>query len=479
MSLTRRRFIGQAGALAGGLALTEASGVWAEGEGDTPREARPNILFFFPDQHRYDWVGTRREVGVRTPYLDALGNRGVRFDRAVCASPLCAPSRACLALGVEYDRCGVPSNQEDLSLDRITFYRLLRDAGYSVLGCGKFDLNKGAKEWSLDGKMLLSEWGFSDGINNAGKWDAVASYAKAGAADPYMKYLEDRDLAEAHFKDFRRRRDIDRGQYTATFPTPLDDEAYCDNWVARNGLSLLDSTPRNKPWFLQVNFSGPHPPVDITRSMERSCRDREHPQPFANTQLPASEHTAIRQNYGAMIENIDGWLGRYVEKLAERGELENTLIVFSSDHGEMLGDHDLWGKQHPHQPSVGVPLVVAGPGVGSLGASQARVSVMDLAATFLDYANVEKPAEMESRSIRPVLEGTTDRHRDILYSGVKGFRTAFDGRYKLMAAYPERGQHQLFDLLEDPNESRDLSNQLPEKAKVLLDAIREDLGAPV
>src|SRR5437660_42258 len=103
---------------------------------------RPNILFIFPDQLRFDWTGLNPEVAVRTPNLNKLAAQGVRFNRAIVASPLCAPSRACLASGREYDSCGVPSNQMDFPLHQQTYYRLLRDGGYHVTCCGKVDLAK-------------------------------------------------------------------------------------------------------------------------------------------------------------------------------------------------------------------------------------------------------------------------------------------------------------------------------------------------
>src|SRR5689334_4571493 len=222
---------------------------------------RPNILFVFPDQLRYDWTGLNRKLGVRTPNLNQLAARGVTFKQAIVASPLCAPSRACLASGREYERCGTPSNQTNFPRDIPTFYSLLRTSGYHVMGCGKFDLSKAENNQGLDGKRHLDEWGFSDGINNAGKHDAM--HGAVTPVDPYMAYLHHRHLAEIHVKDFAKRKGYDK-----TFPTELPEDAYCDNWLARNALSLIDSVPTGKPWFLQVNFTGPHPPMDITRRMD-------------------------------------------------------------------------------------------------------------------------------------------------------------------------------------------------------------------
>ena len=325
-----------------------------------PRErTRPNLLFLFPDQWRYDWLGTNPAVAVRTPNVDALAARGVRFERAVCASPLCAPSRACLAAGVEYDACGVRGNGEDYPLDKPTYYRMLRDAGYHVLGCGKFDLHKATEDWGLDGKRLLDEWGFSGGIDNAGKFDAIRSGATE-PRDPYMAYLHAQGLAETHIADFAKRRGLE--SFSNTEPTPLPDPAYCDNWIAERGLELLREAPADRPWHLQVNFTGPHDPLDATAKMLEGWRDVDRfPEANRNTQFPAAKHREMRQNYSAMCTNIDAWVGRFLEEVERRGELENTLVVFSSDHGEMLGDHDRWRKNVPYQPSAGVPFLMRSP----------------------------------------------------------------------------------------------------------------------
>jgi arylsulfatase A-like enzyme len=469
MKPSRREFLKAAGVAGAGLALSGCAHTQA-----AATATRPNILFFFPDQHRYDWVGANGEIGVSTPHLDALGSRGVRFERAYCASPLCAPSRACLALGVEYERCGVPSNQEDLAPGASTFYDRLRASGYHVAGCGKFDLNKGEQKWGLDGTYLLSEWGFSSGINNAGKWDAIRSGSET-PADPYMKYLHDHELAATHVADFKNRRGEPNRGYTFTEPTPLPEDAYCDNWIAQNGLDLIDAAPGGQPWFLQVNFAGPHLPVDITRRMEMGCRNATHPGPNRNTEFSLEVHNAIRQNYSAMVTNIDRWLGIYLERLRERGELENTLIVFSSDHGEMLGDHDLWGKSKPHEPSVGVPLAIAGPGIRESVESTALVSIVDLAATFLDCGGVPVPGEMDSRSLLPVLEGRTDTHRDHVLSGLGSFRVVRDGRYKLVTGYPDAESVALYDLQEDPLENENIAPDSPgevERLQLLIDQAR-------
>ena len=428
-------------------------------------ENRPNILFFFPDQHRADWLGSFHRLPLKTPNLDRLAAEGVLFNDCVTPSPLCAPARACLAAGKEYDRCRTPSNGENFPLDETTVYALLRNGGYHVMGCGKFDLAKALHDWDLHGKRRLDEWGFSDGIDNEGKWDGINS-GRDTAKGPYMHYLEQKQLKDVHVQDFDRRRKTGKD---ATFPTPLPEEAYCDNWVAQNGLDLLRRAPAERPWFLQVNFTGPHDPWDITGSMLDAVRGRTgFPPPVQNEQFDPETHRRIRRNYAAMIENIDRWIGRYCTFLEETGQRENTLIVYSSDHGEMLGDHGQWGKSCAYHGAVGVPLIIAGPGVRSGQTCRAPATILDLAATFLDWANLPVPRDMDSISLKPILAGTTDRSRTVVQSGLDSWRAVYDGRYKLIRgrngqkAPDRRGPFRLYDRENDPGETRNVAGDHPE-----------------
>lgn len=450
-------------------------------------ERPPNLLLVVPDQLRSDWTGLNPSIPVRTPHLEALADRGVHFHNCYCPSPLCAPSRACLAAGMEYDRCGVPDNSLNYPLNQVTYYSLLREAGYEVMGCGKFDLHKPEPSWGVEGQHLLSEWGFSAGIDNAGKWDAIR-WGMEEPCDPYTAHLHQTARAELHREDFERRREI--GTFLATFPTPLPEESYCDNWIAEQGMRLLREAPLDRPWHLAVNFAGPHEPVDITTRMETLYPDTGFPQPNRNTQYAAEKHIEIRRNYAAMIENIDAWLGRLLQVVDERGELANTLVAFTSDHGEMLGDHDLWMKRLPQQGSVGIPLVVAGPGIRPGADSEALVSLMDLAATFLDYAGIAVPGAMDSRSIRPVLEGSTATHREFLISGMDPWRCITDGELKLVRGYaggraPSGSGHPvypqgesaseplLFDLHEDPFENDSLAGRARSEVDRLTAALHD------
>ncbi len=420
----------------------------------------PNILFLFPDQLRHDFVEMPGMAGVpvKTPNLKKLMEKGAWFRRALTPAPLCAPARACLASGMEYDNCRVLTNAQNFPDDQTTVYQLLRNAGFHVMGCGKFDLHKPELDWGLDGKRKIRDWGFSDGIDNEGKHDGTRAYTRAGnqPKGPFLAYLKKLGVADLHIEDYEKRKG-----HGDTFTTPLSDEAYGDNWIARNGLELLKAAPKDKPWFLQVNFNGPHDPWDITASMEKRWRGVKFPQPNRSTELTPAVHELVRQNYAAMIENIDRRVGELIAAVRQRGELDNTLIVFSSDHGEMLGDHNLWAKRHPYQGSVGVPLVVCGKDVKAGLKIESPTTTLDLVATFLDYAGIARPESMQSRSLRPVLAGKTDKTRDHVLSGMDRWRLVMEGRYKYVRGFRDAGPI-LFDMQADPLENENIAAREPE-----------------
>jgi arylsulfatase len=498
---TRRRFLENSIKTGLGALVTPATASLAANAEATVKARRPNILLLFPDQWRFDWMTGTPGLPIHTPNLDRLAKSGIRLMNNIVASPLCAPSRACLASGRSYAGCGVAGNEDNFPYDKVpTFYGMLRESGYQVLGCGKMDLAKAADFWGVDGKWHTHEWGFSDAINNAGKFDQLSGYARAGniPADPYLTFLKAKGTLPEHLADFTIR---SKEGYKATFPTPLPDDQYCDNWLGANGLSLIDAAPKDKPWFLQVNWTGPHNPVDITRRMESTVRQRSMPPVNGTDEYDGPTNLAIRQNYTAMCENIDREIGVYLGHLERTGQIDNTLIIFSSDHGEMLGDHDRWGKTVPFHPSACVPLIISGPGVRKHAVSEALTSHIDLAGTCLDYAGLSIPSTMDARSLRPLLEARTDTHRDVVFSALGSWRMAYDGRYKAIKGFNVNkrkesnaedapvaanvhadGSHRsdevkkspapvIFDCQSDPGENMNIASSAPPEALRLLGLI--------
>lgn len=423
---------------------------------------QPNILFFFPDQQRADWIEAAPGLDIRTPNIDRLKKMGTTFTRTYTPSPLCAPARACLASGRAYGDCGVWNNCQSYPLDLPTYYQALRDVGYRVAGVGKFDLHKdtfGDLDWYLDGSRLIKEWGFTEGIDNEGKFDGITSYENVGTAKgPYLHHLQQRGLADGYVKQIRHS--------PAAHLSTLPQESYCDTWIANNGLGFIQNFPANQPWHLVVNFAGPHNPFDVTPEMAESVADRNVPMPYptAAEKINTEEHHMIRRHYIAMIEHIDMQIGRYLDAIEARGELENTLIVYSSDHGEMLGDHDHFGKCVWHEASSHIPLIIAGPGLQAGATSDALVSLHDLAATFVDAAGAAPMPDMEARSLLPILKGNATTHRDVITSGLyhptgEGWDMVVEGTLKMITT---KEKQSLFDIKNDPHETHDIAQAHPE-----------------
>lgn len=451
-------------------------------------DSRPNILFVYCDQHRPDWLGCATEypndIPVRTPNLDRLAAAGVRFTNAVCPSPLCSPSRICLAVGKEYrNNGGVLDNLQCHSFSNETFYTRLREAGYCTLQAGKLDLSKGLDiPFSLPcsklkhGRLSMVEVGFCDMVGVIGRWaERYDHYALP--MDPYEEHLQQCGLFDVNVSDMSSRKHRHCSRYLTT-PTDLPDEHYKDNWITQRAIEMLNAAPPGRPWFLQLNFDNPHDPSDITRRMEQQCRSRDIPGPHRpGDEFTPDEHLAMRQNYTAQVENNDRLIGVVLDELARRGELADTLIAYTSDHGDMLGDSGVFGKCRWRWQSAGVPLIVSGAGVTGERVNTDPATNLDLAATFLDYASAGIPDDYDSISMRPVLEGRTAPIRghvlsDLVTGPGRGWRMVFDGRHKLIRD-SEADAEMLFDLADDPFEETDIAGDRPETVRTLAAVLHE------
>ena len=228
--------------------------------------------------------------------------------------------------------------------------------------------------------------------------------------------------------------------------------------------------------------------------MAARWRQAEFPLPHGRRNDDAALQQDIRRRYAAMLENIDAWLGRMVDLLAEKGMLENTLVVFSSDHGEMLGDRNLWKKQVPWEPSLQVPMVIAGPGVAQRGVSEdGPATILDLPATFLAIAGAAPLGETEGFDLTGWLAGQAPWPRRVATSGLGEWRAVTDGRWKLVKGYRTdqplfdlqtgafdtnaAGPGQLYDLADDPEETRNLWDTAPETRDRLLADLNMNFAA--
>jgi arylsulfatase A-like enzyme len=436
---------------------------------------KPNFLIFLPDQQRADWLGFNSNLPLNTPNIDKIASAGVVFDNAFSSSPLCAPARACLASGRHYKHCGVSNNQANYPLAQPTYYQALRDSGYRVCGVGKFDLHKDTSDfsklyWGEDGSNLLDEWGFTEGIDNEGKIDGIESYLHCGRTPrgPYTKYLEDKGLIDSYIEE--------SAGANAFFTRSLPREAYCDDWLSANGLEFLRNFSRDTPWHLVINFVGPHNPMDVTSEMRERYENVDFPLPAVEGGARNPEYSLnMRRNYAAMIENIDKQIEKFINLVKERGEMENTFIIYMSDHGEMLGDHSVYGKCLWYSPSVKIPLIVAGPGVKAGTRTKAVVNTEDITALILEQSGCHPLSLQNGRSFSGVLSGKTEKHREYAYSSLHnakhGWNMICDGRYK----YVKTGANELlFDSTADSNEVNNIAGKDIKMLKSMRDYYRNE-----
>jgi arylsulfatase A-like enzyme len=354
-----------------------------------------------------------------------------------------------VASGRDYDDAGVPDNtSNDYNISIPTFYAALGRVGYHVMTVGKDDLSKatqcGTKTHQGDwrGFYHQAELGFADGLRSGGKLDVISTpkipherYGHWLAEQPPLTLQNGSKISawEAHVQCMA-------GAFCSTESFP--DELYGDDFVTHNAIHMLrNRTMKEKPWFLQVNFPGPHPPFLVTPRQHGVIDGRVFPPPVDNPKhidpqickriTKPSPSTIDRCSYAAECEHLDALFGAILDELDNLGERNNTIICFSSDHGEMLGDHGLVGKTVPWQGSASIPLICSGPSILSGQVIHRPVSTKDLGATFLDYAinalpdvrDSWLPPPASSRSLRSLLEtGKDDDYHSIWPFGLAGGR---------------------------------------------------------
>ena len=268
-------------------------------------------------------------------------------------------------------------------------------------------------------------------------------------------------------------------------PFPYDDSLHPTNWTADQGIEFLRSYGGDRPWFLKVSFKRPHPPFDppkrwldhydnVTFPMPKvgPWAERKFGQALGSLEkspnatrgcFPDAEIRASRQAYFACISHVDEQVGRVLQALEERGELESTLILFTCDHGDMMGDNHLWRKCYAYEGSARIPMIVRWP--ESLGLSVPRgqvirrpVELRDVLPTFLDAARMAKPDAMDGLSMLDLIRGCTQNWREVLdlehaqiYWQGNSWIALTDGRHKYIY-FTLTGEQQLFDLDNDPHE---------------------------
>jgi len=415
---------------------------------------RPDVVLVMTDQQRYDQVGYASTGHFETPHLDGLARRGVVFETAYSASTVCVPARTALLTGLQPHRLPTQENRFALREGFWTLAHELRHAGYQTALVGKMHFAPVHADHGFE-IMRLCEHLSGQGLG-------PLSEARGDVTDDYHDWLLAHGLPDAR---------LDGAPGIALPP-----EAHPTEWVAREAAEVLASRDLARPLFLVVSFPHPHAPYDPPEPYASMYDPADSVLPDGgyelNDRLPmrltfsiaaatsraeAADERAVRgflATVRGMVKQIDDALGRILASL----DLDSTLVLFTSDHGDYAGHRGLMRKTPwvPFDDLARVPLVMAGgPVVGGRRVAEV-VQSCDLALTCLDVAGVERPAGVEfgTRSLRPILEDPTatgDPHRAVYSATSLDWPAVRLGRHKLMRMSAE-GPRVLFDLADDPQE---------------------------
>ena len=448
--------------------------------------AKPNVLLIMADQMRFDYVGYAGGDHVHTPHLDRLAAEGMVFTHCCSNSPVCAPARIGLATGMNPSRLGALSNAAYLPARAPTYYQRLRDHGFRVGCVGKLDL---AKPDNYNGRYgdrpLAYSWGFTHPEECEGKIHAGRGNPPNG---PYTNWLQEQGLLETFTRDYAERNRRGRHKAGATWDSPLPTEAFEDSYIGRRAAEWLEWVPNDFPWHYFVSFVGPHNPFDppteyadryrhadmpspIVDPMDGKPASVEHNEPGSKAATPEEVLEAQRQYCGA-ITLIDDAIGRILDVLDRRGLRENTYVLFTSDHGEMLYDHGLWCKNTFHEGAFRLPLLAAGPGIAP-GRTDALVELIDVNPTICDLAGVGPEPDIDARSFAPILRGQTDAIRTEVVGTLSRSQCVRNHDYKLI--FNANDVTELYDLRRDPQELSNIAEAHPELVQELARALRARL----
>jgi len=463
------------------LALLVAGGAGAE---------RPNILFIMTDQHRWDCLGVNGNDILRTPHLDALARRSANFTHAFVQAPVCVPSRVSFFTGRYPHSHKNRVNYTPLSRSEVLMQRRLKEAGYVTAAVGKLHLHPPTPEEAR-----------RSGFDFVELHDAVPYLDRFS---DYVKWRNERDPKRAiHYR--RCARDIEPGRNP--FRAAIDEEYTDTAWVGlRTRHYLKQLAGGEKPFFLFSSFWKPHSPFEVPRPYDTMYDAVEIPlpRPMSRAQIEALPpplaslilrgkkppygmdrerlQWAYRSYYGC-ISQIDSEVGRILETLKALGREKDTIVVFSSDHGDQLLKHGLMGKNCFFEESVRVPFIIGWPGRVKPGQYTQLVECVDLLPTLFELAGLPEPYENQGRSLAPLIAdlGRPYVEREAVFAenvipevingmgfffekgkGVKGTRhpdakMVRTRRWKYNY-YPD-GYAELYDLRDDPDEYRNLAGQ--------------------
>ncbi|WP_127582923.1 arylsulfatase [Paenibacillus koleovorans] len=451
--------------------------------------SQPNVLLLMTDQHRGDAAGCYGNPVLETPYIDWLASRGTLFTSAYSPSPSCIPARACLLTGMDPWNTGILGTGNGQGPMGVGFEHTLpgelSKAGYHTHGIGNLHF---FPQRSLNGFH-------STQLDEEGRGDP-------GFVSDYREWFEDNKTGDYDIVDHG----LDWNSWIAR-PYHAPEFIHPTNWTVNESIRFLKRRDPSKPFFLKTSFTRPHSPYDALPYYFDLYMSKSLPRPYVGDwsaihDVPADavkpdawrgkrseeEIRRARAGYYGSISQIDHQIGRLMMFMRRTDLLRNTIVIFTSDHGDMLGDHHLWRKTYAYEGSARIPMIICLPESheGSIRKHvDLPVTLQDIMPTLLDALGLDIPASVDGMSMMNLIRGNRTAWREYVhgehstcYSEEQEMQYVTDGKWKYIW-FPRLGTEQLFHLSDDPEECRNLIEEPEHQAQKQIWQIRlmEILGS--
>lgn len=433
---------------------------------------KKNMVLIMTDQMRGDCLGCAGHPDVKTPHLDTLAAKGVRFDHAYSSCPTCIPARAALHTGMSQESHGRVGYADGVRFDYpYTMAGELTKAGYYTQCVGKMHVHP------LRNLMGFENIDLHDGYLHYYRDPSIPYYESQLVADDYFYWLKNGKGISADVTDTG----LDCNSWVAR-PWMYEEELHPTNWVTDRSLDFLRRRDRDKPFFLMASYLRPHPPFDAPQYYFDLYRDVEltppatddwrAPEPRAakgriyDSDTGPEDPELIRQaqiGYYACITHLDHQIGRLIHALVEQKLYDDTLIVFTSDHGEMLCDHQMFRKSRAYEGSSCVPLILSGGGLHPKTpgmVSDELAELRDVMPTLLDWAGAGIPDSVDGVSLLPACGRDGQEPKGAVREWLHGeHEMGADSNQWIVTArdkyvwLSQTGEEQYFDLVQDRKET--------------------------
>ena len=462
------------------------------------KSRRPNIIFIMADQLSAKWVGCYGSGVASTPTLDRLAGKGIKFTRCITHAPACAPNRASIFTGRSLEIHGMVVNNLRLQTDSPLFTQVLQTHGYRTGGFGKFHFT----EMPMYPHESMKRYGFDESVEcEDPRWGAYLEWIARDHPQYFEKALAlcwsqpfineygrevfgKKDLegeyhraAEKHLIPLKK-----ASEWAMMYTQPLPAELTQSVFITDRSLDFIQrhqAQHNDQPYFCFISYVQPHDPYDppapystmfdphdmkpavpmvgdhYTCKLLESWRDVGEFRKVANNRDIVNK---FRSHYHGNVRLIDDQIGRLMKYLEKTGQIDNTIIVFTTDHGEMLGDHGLICKWAMHYDAgIRVPLIVSGPGIAQGVVSDRLTSALDFFPTICDLANMELRPPLEGNSFYSTCQGKTgDKGWENMTVQLGAVRSIMTNDGWRITNYNQEGEGQMYNLREDPDEQRNL-----------------------